>query len=231
MSNQPIHPSMRTRRLYMTEADWRGFADALAAAFPMFRYYDLTPFERFYDPTPFEKTVFHKHMFDLPGIDAKCDAMAVFDEDRYEANMQWEVDDRGVGRWVVQKAAGGKRRKNPYFMIRIWHMFGHTLQQKWKMLPQSDCTFYSAPGNRDQEAMSRRFYRLLGKLCTNRNQVSFDLPSRKVTHLHDKGSLFWFGHDAIRWANEDPQHYMHYAEHSAMRPMDPKNPPTLGSII
>lgn len=231
MNSRPIHPSVRVRRLYMTDADWRGFADALAEDFPMFCYYAATPWQRFYDPAPMEKTVFYKHMFDLPGIDTKCDAMAVFDEDRHESNMQWEVDDRGVGRWVVKKTEGGKSRKNPHFMIRIWYMFGPALQQKWKMLPQSDCTFYSDPGNREHEAMSRRFYRLLGKFCTNRNQVSFDLPSRKVTHLHYKGSLFWFGHDAIRWANEDPQRYMHYSEHSSMRPMDPEDPPVIGSII
>jgi hypothetical protein len=215
------YASMRSRLVWLTEGDWRGFTEAVEQAFPFVRYYASIAW---YGPKPdvFKPTVLAKKPFELEDIYKDEDINGIL-------NPDWQPADHYMD---AAEADESYRLKMPFFSMRPFHLFTPERQQKWKRFPYGMITFYSLPGNHEHKLISQRFYRLLNKFCTNRNQVTFEMPSRKVQFIHEKGSMFWFGHDAIRWLNEDPERSLHYNDDSwALRLMDPKNPPAVGSTL
>ncbi len=70
--------------------------------------------------------------------------------------------------------------------------------------------------------MARRLLYLLGKVATNRNHVYVGYPGYQVITVFEKGGTCWLGHDAIRWAREDPRRLltMDAASRGGLRPMD-----------
>lgn len=85
---------------------------------------------------------------------------------------------------------------------------------------ESHIHYFCLTDNKPAAAEMRRFFRLLDKFCTNRNQAYYTLPSFELTRIEAKGSWYWFGHDAIRWVHENPRHSLKYSgsENWAMRP-------------
>lgn len=216
------YASMRSRLVWLTEGDWRRFAEAVGETFPAVRYFAFKPWYGS-KPEVFEPIVLARDPFELGGIYQQGFVTEGV------LNSDWQPADHFMN---AVEADEDYRTRMPFFTLQPFHFFTPERQQKWKMFPYGMITFYALPGNHEHKLTSQRFYRVLNKFCTNRNQVTFEMPSRKVQYTQEKGSMFWFGHDAIRWVNEDPSRYLHYnSQHWALRPMDPKNPPAIGSII
>jgi hypothetical protein len=78
------------------------------------------------------------------------------------------------------------------------------------------------PGPGADFALARRLFHLLGKVATNRNHVYVGYPGYEVITVFEKGGTCWLGHDAIRWAREDPKRLlaMHTSGRGGHRPME-----------
>jgi len=84
--------------------------------------------------------------------------------------------------------------------------------------------FGCRPDHKEDFALARRLYRLLGKVATNHRQVYVSYPGYQVLTSYEKGGFgaVWLGHDAIRWAREDPKRLltMHPSGRGGHRPME-----------
>lgn len=111
----------------------------------------------------------------------------------------------------------------PYVMFRFTYARPESELRTAEKMAGGDITFYCRPGNAGDVALCRRFYRVVGKVVTNRDQACFRMPGRTFSHLEKKGSLYWLGRDAIRWAREDPaRHFLSTSSGWVFRPADPE---------
>lgn len=213
-----VYSSMKTRIVWLTEADWRAFADLLAETFPTIRYYEsLTREQRQAKERPAVPRF--RQLFDVPGILRRGHIVGVFDEN-WQPDVQWLPDEvePGRGSWGIANHAD----KNPAFLFQMFQPI--YTAEKLKTAPfMEHCviTFYRDPGNHEHDLLSRHFYRLLGKVCTNRNQIQISMPERKPMFDQPKGSLFWLGRDALHWVREDSQRVFFYNDRKwAIRPAE-----------
>ena len=220
------YPVMNSRIVWLTEVDWRNFTDMVAEAFPTVRYYDdLTYAETVAAARP-ERPVY-KSLFETRNAYTGHFVEGCFDPDWRPPVMQQPNSSRpGHMEWVQGNSP------NPSFLLHMTRPMWTTETLKTAPFMEfSQITFYSDRGNEEQRRMAMLFFRLLGKVCTNRNQMQISMPGRELLCHGPKGSLFWLGHDAIRWAREDPQRVLFYNDRTwALRPDDmpppaPKPPP------
>lgn len=69
-----------------------------------------------------------------------------------------------------------------------------------------DYWFFYESGNRDHLAIGHRVFRLFRDVASNRDQFEV----RNGSTRHRRVGPIWLGHDAIRWAKEDPTRMLAY---------------------
>jgi hypothetical protein len=208
--------SIRSRHVAATEADFRAFAAALTEVFPLARYY-------FYrdKPRPVDGTT--------PDIDFKPDLFAaggwlpdstemVFDPDWEPLFAQYrpDIEQPEKLRWII------RNHPRPSVWFRAIARPRETLQNRPEHLRYqmgfSQIDFYADPRDPEQVKLRGRFFRLLGKFATNRNQDLYRLEDNAFMRHEAKGSTYWLGHNAIAWAREDARRYFSHDGHWGVRP-------------
>lgn len=208
--------SIRSRHVAATEADFRAFATALTEVFPGARYH-------FYSdgPWPVDGTT--------PGIDFKPDLFAaggwlpdstkmVFDPDWEPLFAQYQPnrDEPNALRWII------RNHPRPAVWFRAKPETREDLQKQPGLMRNrigfSQIDFYADPRDPEQAKLRGRFFRLLGKFATNKNQDVYRFPEDTFIRHLAKGSSYWLGHDAIAWAREDPRRYFSPDGHWGIRP-------------
>lgn len=209
------YSSMKSRYVWLTETDWRDFADVLATTFPTLRYYARPKYEQSRSPAPPEIT-FHRHLLDVVGIRSGGNIIGTFDESwRPDFGQSSNSYDPNLKEWVIRNASEDR----PRIMIQMWHWYTAEQLEAATFMECCRIIFYREPGNKEHDLLSRHFYRLLGKFATNKDQTTFHMPGRQFQCTQKKGSLFWLGRDAIRWVKEDPERVFFYTDrNTAFRP-------------
>lgn len=211
--------SVKTRYVWFTLADWRAFSDALAETYPQARY-DIRKTHNAGPARP--TTIWDSYLMDVPFnregmLSWNDNVIMTFDCDwmpEYET-FRFADDPPDTVRWkrsndVTLPFAQFRRHTAPTpsqlaIMTDFWH---------------SDIHYFCRAGDKAAEAEARHFFRLLGKFCTNRNQAHYKMPDWNLRWIEPKGSMYWFGHDAIRWAHGDPERAMYYLQKTwAIRPL------------
>ena len=201
------HPpvSIRSRHLAATEADFRAFASALTEVFPQARYY-------FYQHGPLlvngtePRFDFKPDLFAAGGWLPDSTEM-VFDPhwEPIFAQYQPNSDEPDVLRWVI------RNHPRPAVWFRAKPESRENLQKQPEHLRNrigfSQIDFYADPRDPEQAKLRGRFFRLLGKFATNKNQDVYRFPEDTFIRHEAKGSTSWLGHDAIAWAREDSRRY------------------------
>lgn len=215
--------TVKTRYVWFTLADWRAFSDALAVAYPQARY-DI---RQTHDVGPDRPdTIWDCHLMDVPlnregMLSWNDNVLMVFNPDwtpEYET-FRLPADPPDIIRW---KEKSGRSRM-PFAQLRR-----HTAPTQSQLaimtrFDHSDIHYFCPTGSKAAAAEARRFFRLVEKFCTNRNQAYYRLepfngPGCEFVRTGAKGSWFWLGHDAIRWAREDSRRIMRYLSTTGVRP-------------
>lgn len=219
--------TVKTRYVWFTLADWRDFSDALAETYPKARY-DIRPT---HDVGPdYPDTIWDRHLMDVPfnreGMLAWSDnVLMVFNPDwmpEYET-FRLPDDPPDTVRW---KEKSGRSRM-PFAQLRRHTSPTPSQLAIMTRFDHSDIHYFCEAGNKAEEAEARRFLRLLDKFCSNKNQAyyrlePFDGPGSEYLRTEAKGSWFWLGHDAIRWARGDSGRIMRYLSTTGVRPCTEK---------
>ncbi len=89
-------------------------------------------------------------------------------------------------------------------------------------LSRGEIHFRCRPACPGDFKLAAKALRLIGKVATNKRQVTLYYPSLEVIGYSEKGSELWIGHDAIRWMREDPERMTWYnaGMKIGLRPMD-----------
>lgn len=77
-----------------------------------------------------------------------------------------------------------------------------------RYLGQSEIHIRCRPDHKNDFALARRFYKMLERFTTNRDQVRFDRSCLRLLGVMRKGSDLWVGHEAIEWAKQDPLRFI-----------------------
>lgn len=80
------------------------------------------------------------------------------------------------------------------------------------------------PYFKEQETFRRRFYRLFGKVASDRNLADMTYPGGEIVQTYvDRTSQVWVGHHARAWALADPRRFLRYYERQphGLRPLPP----------
>lgn len=198
--------SFRCREACLSPADLKAFAATLVEAFPTARYF-ATPRLRDLDgPEPPEVPI----AFSLLGLSGN-DLYMTFDEDWLP---QWNKTEY-YGSWSL---AYPRLPYVRFLMGKVWPADGRRPERIDPLNIQCSCR----PHRKEDFAMARRLFHLLGKIATNRKQAYVGYPGYEVRTVFENGRGVWLGHDAIRWAREDPKRLlaMHTSGMGGMRPMD-----------
>jgi hypothetical protein len=215
--------AVRTRDVWFTLADWRAFSDALVEAYPQARY-DIRPTHNVGPDYP--GTIWDRHLMDVPFnretmLAWDDNVLMVFNPDwmpEYET-FRLPADPPDIVRWKEKPG----RSRMPFAQFRRRTSPTPSQLATMTRFDHSEIYCFCEAGNKMAEAETRRFLRLLNKFCTNRNQAyywlePFDGPGCEYRRTEAKGSWFWLGHDAIRWASEDPRRIMRYHGTTGIRP-------------
>ena len=208
--------SIRSRHVAATETDFRGFAAALTEVFPQARYY-------FYrdKPRPVDGTT--------PDIDFKPDLFTAGgwlpDSTEMVFDPHWEPlfakyqpyrDEPEALRWLICN------HPRPSVRFRVKPESREELQNQPEHLRHyiafGQIDFYADPRDPEQARLRGRFFRLLGKFATNRNQDIYRISGNTFLRHEAKGSTCWVGYDAIAWAREDSRRYFSDSGRWAIRP-------------
>ncbi|HLO75375.1 MAG TPA: hypothetical protein VK196_02840 [Magnetospirillum sp.] len=200
--------SFRCREACLTPADLKVFSTLLVENFTTARY--------FADPG-------------LHGLDGQeppevVIAFRLHDLRDYEVYMTFDED------WLPQWGRAGHYGDWSLSYPRLPHvrfLVGRVRpadQRYPERIDSLDIQCSCRPHRKEDFTMARRLFHLLGKVATNRNQVYVSYPGYEVITVFEKGGQgsVWLGHDAIRWAREDPRRLltMHPSGRGGMRPMD-----------
>lgn len=198
--------SFRSRETCLSPADLKAFAATLVEAFPTASYYIYPGLdEGGGDEPPLISTALH--LLDLTAYERWMH----FDE---EWGPQWQKDPDD-GRWVLAVPRLPKVR----FLIGKMRPADADRPER---ISATQIDVSCRPHRKEDFAMARRLFYLLGKVATNRKQVYVSYPDYKVRTVFDKGGGVWVGYDAMRWAREDPRRLlaMHTSGRGGVRPMD-----------
>ena len=209
---------LKSRYVWLTETDWKSFSDILSENIPSVSYYADRGGAPQSVVLPVTRT--EKHLLDVdtscPGWDyARSDIRMTFEPEwqpDYRLRENDVAKDRG-SYWALTNAV------LPNVMFRMWAIYTPDRLHSTGHMIHNDVIFYGRSGNREDRLLSQRFFRLLGKVSTNRDQITISMPERKFMQAEAKGSLFWLGHDALRWARENPERVFFYNSRDwAIRP-------------
>lgn len=212
--------TVKTHYVWFTQADWKAFSDALTEAYPQARY-DIRPAHEVGADYP--DTIWESRLIDIPP--SKAGAMAgdigmVFDPDFQPEYQTYRLDGDSpdIVRW-------GRKASTPLPFVKFGRRTAPNSDELATMtrFDHSDIHYFCPTGSKAAAVEARRFFRLVERFCTNRNQAYFRLepfngPGTEFLRTEAKGSWFWLGHDAIRWARENPERIMRYLSTTGVRP-------------
>lgn len=217
--------TVKTHYVWFTLADWQAFSDALAEAYPQARY-DFRPAYDVGQDRP--DIVWENSIADVPVSREGSsywagDIPMVFDPawqptaTRYRPLYNEPPD---TMRWGIAQTP-----RTPLPFVKFSRRTAPTADELATMtrFDHSDIHYFCPTGSKAAAAEARRFFRLVEKFCTNRNQAYYRLepfngPGCEFVRTGAKGSWFWLGHDAIRWAREDSRRIMRYLSTTGVRP-------------
>ncbi|QDO97043.1 hypothetical protein FNB15_07040 [Ferrovibrio terrae] len=214
--------TVKTRYVWFTLADWQAFSDALAEAYPQARY-DFRPAYDVGQDRP--EIVWENRIADIPFSRKGASSWAgdipmIFDPDWQPTSTRYiplynEPPD--TMRWGIAQTP-----RTPLPFVKFQDRVGPDTNELATITTfrESHIHYFCLADNKPAAAEMRRYFRLLDKFCTNRNQAYYRLPSFELIRTEAKGSWYWFGHDAIRWVREDSRRSLNYAGSTswAMRP-------------
>lgn len=198
--------SFRCREACLTPADLRAFSALLVENFPTARYFEKPHLRDLDGPEPPDITIALR-LHDLNDYQVYM----TFDEDWLP---QWNKTEY-YGDWALAYP----RLPDVRFLVgRMWP----ANEQRPERIDSFEIQCSCRPHRKEDFTMARRLFYLLGKVATNRNQVYVGYPDYEVITVFEKGGGVWLGHDAIRWAREDPRRMltMHASGRGGLRPMD-----------
>lgn len=213
--------TVKTRYVWFTLADWQAFSDALALAYPHARYdirpaYEVGPdcpemvWENRLIKVPFSRKGASLWAGDIPMIfdpawQPICTTYPLFNDP--PDSVRWGID---------------RTPPIPFPFVKFQERVAPDAKELATIttFKESHIHYFCLADNKVAAAEMRRFFRLLDKFCTNRNQAYYRLPSFELIRTEAKGSWFWFGHDAIRWVRDNPRRTLNYAGETrwGMRP-------------
>lgn len=214
----PMQPtSISSRYVWLTAADWTKLSGLLRENFPEARYYTEPSSTSAQGKSRPPSIRFHDDILNTEGYSKRDHAMIVFSPDWAPVYVKHRgfTDAPEDFNWVH------KRHARPEAMARFWSAMTEDELQANETMPHGDVVFYSTPDEKEHSALRQRFYRVLGKVATNRNQSFYRLPSRELIRTEKKGSMYWVGEDAIRWIKENPKRmFLYTAREWGFRPTD-----------
>lgn len=208
--------SIRSRHLAATETDLRAFAAALTEVFPLARYCFCRSGPLLVDGTE-PRFDFKPDLFAAGGWDPDSTEM-VFDPDWEPLFAQYQPNrnEPDALRWIV------RNHPRPSVWFRAKPESREQLQSQPEHLRHyiafSQIDFYADPRDPEQAKLRSRFFRLLGKFATNKNQDLYRRPEDTFLRHDAKGSTYWVGYDAIAWAREDARRYFSDGGRWGVRP-------------
>lgn len=206
--------SIKSRFVWLTRSDWQAFADALIDAYPQARYHGRSQPPS--DPKFPSTWIYDRHLMDVPIREKYDDISMIFDPDwQPEYRLcPWPGDPPEKAAWWII---------NPSYPRVLFERSTAPTAEELEVMTDfrhSRVSVYCLPDNNEHATAAQRFFRLLGKFCTNRNQAHYKMPDWNLRWIEPKGSMYWFGHDAIRWAHGDPERAMYYLQKTwAIRPL------------
>lgn len=106
----------------------------------------------------------------------------------------------------------------PYIHIRNTATYRPASERRPEAYWADDINFAIAPDNPQHLAFRSAFFSLLGKFASNRHQVEVSYPDYRYFNRKTVTNL-WIGHEARRWALEDPRRMLAYTSVSEDGPM------------
>jgi hypothetical protein len=199
--------AFRQRSVVLSLVDQCAFSDLLVQEFPEVRFNDWpsnsgTSAE---DPMP-PPVAIHRSLADCTNMRVSI----IFDPDW---SPQWSRIAPG-GFWVLHNSP------IPNGEIDRGRLFQRTATQP-PHLCEGSIYIRCEKDNREHVRLAGRVLRLVNKIAINRSQ-SVRYPSLEVIGRAGKGSNLWIGHDAARWAREEPDRMLDYHPRSKIgtRPLD-----------
>lgn len=222
----PEHPWVRRKYVCMTVTDWTSFGDALAEALPDAIYIrGVRPMEAIQPEPPIIRAERHLCTARVPDPDFP-------DGVRFPSEITMYIDPKAelsigrsggltkpkTGRWY---ASGGISWPRIRFLptATIWPADARGPEH----IGEGEIQIYIAPHHKGHARFMRQIFRLLSKFATNERQTLVRYPHYEV--IPEEGRpLFglWIGHDAMRWAREDPKRFLAYSP-SALSRRSPDN--------
>lgn len=195
--------SFRSREVCLTEADWTVFAALLVEHLPEARYFCIPKDCGGIDPPELQQGLRLQDVLN-------CEIWVHF---QLDWAPQWRWRDTS---WIMCKWP-----RQPRVCIQYVGKINSVQPNKPEHIYCSKIDFSCRPGNMEDYALARRLFHLLGKVATNRHQKVVDFPNYETVRVSEKGSSFWLGHDAIRWAKEDPKRILCFQSAQwGIRPLD-----------
>lgn len=207
-----VRPSMLGRYVCLSPLDWKLFATALEEAFPdaLYSSWDLTMAEQKQaeQPVPLlERSLWHPGL--IYPIDMHFDPETILNVKKSSSPiLGWYVSVIGQS-WPQIRLGKGLEPKPADDMGPERHQAGQI-------------EIHIAPHHKGHARFVRQIYRLLAQFTTNERQVRVRYPHYELFPEPPGPPLFglWIGHDALRWAREDPKRLLGY-ERSAMSTRTP----------
>lgn len=204
----------RTRNVSLAPDDIRLFSDALAKAYPEARYYMEPTYEQVRRDRP-PRLLMGRSLYRIwqAAYRWRSDVYMIL-ESAWQPS--WHVHHQ-VGCWTFWPA------RHPYVCFGSLFGFVEPCPRVTAIDARGDIAVCCDPDNKDHYRFAARFYRLFGKFASNRNLVEVKHPSGEVTKAYiDRGAWRWVGHEARRWAAEDPNRYLTFRrDDSGLRPGPP----------
>lgn len=203
-------PWFRKRRICFVMEDWRRIGIALQTASPGVRYMrGGRPTEIFgATPPPIQPGI------DLYEIIREAAELDVSVSIIFDTDWHYEPVPPGRERWWTQKY----RSRLPLARITSTSRIYPAGPRAPEHIYDGVISFSVEPKNQQQVAFMRAFWALLGKFSSNRNQVEVTYPGYEYFNPKTVTNL-WIGHEAARWARENPGRLLDYKQIAASGPI------------
>lgn len=213
-----VRPSLQSRLVCLSPLDWTRFAAALEQAFPEALYSRAPTLAELTAPAPPKLRL--EHSLCRPGPDGLAvsgpSQMHFGPETELvlQREMGWHVSSAGlywpqmsVGRPVAPLPAD---RHGP------------------ERLREAQILIHLAPHHAGHARFARQVWQLLAQFATRQRQLLVRYPEYDTVLPQPVGALsasgLWIGHDALRWARENPERLLAYER----APITTRRPDVLG---
>ena len=190
---------IRSRNICFIKEDWEAVGDALLIACPYAQYKrHITPPERIL-PEPPEPPI-SRHICDLV---QPVNRFAVDISVQFYGGPQAGHDPEDPARTIAMA---------PSFSIRDAGRI-YPADHEPEQASSGRLDFWLESNNADHIAFMRQIFSLFGRFSSNRHQMTVSYPDYEDYRHKVVGDL-WLGHEAIRWALEDPKRILDYRTYS-----------------